>query len=111
MGSKHSLKMVSRPGHAGNACRAQRRHLLRASNELSLLLGRSAGTSLKPNGRTSSRFAALSALTDLCFQERGEICGRGLLVACCLLGQGTEASTPYFAAGARVDRPLDPGPS
>src|ERR1039458_702585 len=39
-----------------------------------------------------SAFAAFSSLTDLGLQQRREIGGRGLLVACRLLGERAEAS-------------------
>jgi hypothetical protein len=53
-----------------------------------------------------SVFAALSALGDLGFQERGEVRGRGLLVACGLRGEGAEACPDcgeVKLAGVRVD--------
>ena len=61
----------------------------------------------EPGVDQPAAFAALSALCDLRFQERGEIRGRGLLVACGLLGEPTEAcpdGREVQLAGVRVDQ-------
>jgi hypothetical protein len=60
----------------------------------------------EPGVDQPSVFAALSALGDLGFQERGEVRSRGLLVACGLRGEGAEACPDcgeLKLAGVHVD--------